>query len=46
MDQSAVRHQGGSDRQARLERLIAPVVADTGFDVEEIVLRPAGRRTS
>ena len=45
MDQSAVRHQGGSDRQARLERLIAPVVADTGFDVEEIVLRPAGRRT-
>ncbi|MFM2438923.1 MAG: ribosome maturation factor RimP [Actinomycetota bacterium] len=45
MDESPVRRTTGSAQQTRLEQLIAPVVVEAGFDVEEIVLRPAGRRT-
>lgn len=45
MDGSPVRQKSGSAQQARLQELITPVVAGAGYDVEELVLRPAGRRT-
>lgn len=45
MDESPVRRTTGSAQQTRLEQSITPVVVEAGFDVEEIVLRPAGRRT-
>jgi ribosome maturation factor RimP len=41
-DQSAAR--GRAETLTELERLLTPAIAEAGFDLEEVDVRPAGRR--
>lgn len=40
----AGRHASGHETRAALMRLLEPVVAGAGFDLEDVIVTPAGRR--